>query len=378
MVKKKKSQSVKRSYKLYYFILGVLLILFLLWLIFIKSQTTTPVDNQFIRVRNQIDDSGLNSSVFEPQEIDPKNPIIPNPKKDGTILTPKSIDPTIEKPLDNLTLGFDSDGGLNYFVKGTCIDFVKNYSSQDECADNRYLAELEFLTFENKAGETLSGCFWAELKDCFELGEYGCFDGKCQEIIASDTDIKLEETNPEGYNYLTKGTCTDFSGDYLEYCVSEEILMEYAIVENKCLGLETYCEFGCSDGDCNVYEILEEPETQICEDICSIMTYSGQIVQADTQEKCDKLGELDTLETEFITNCCCFRQVIPENPPEELTCDLYCKSIVSASYFGSVYSSGDCKIGRGTGDALCSSYNGFYFADGDSTCSSTGRCCCFE
>jgi len=235
-------------------IIVAILLIVVLWLFFDKEQGTGSDDgNDFVPrpVRNFTNDTSLDSFVFEPQEINPENPVIQNPTKKGsTIFKPKLIDPAIEKPLDNLTFGFDSDGGVEYFVKGTCTDFVKNYSVDDECADNRYLSELDFLALENNAGELFSGCYWIELKDCFELGNYGCLDGKCQEIVASDTDVKLYSLNPEGYNYKTKGTCTDFSGDYLEYCASEEILIEYGVIDNACFEFEVYCETGCSDGAC--------------------------------------------------------------------------------------------------------------------------------
>jgi hypothetical protein len=394
MVKKsnrsKKNKEKGTSHKVYYYVFGILLLLFLIWFLFIQMQVTSPVDNNFTRESPRFfyNDSESNASQFEPQIIDPKAPIqLPGGGGGGKIiLTPSPILPGENVSNNSLIMGFDSDGGINYLSKGECFDFVINFSSTDECVDNQFLAELAYQTFINKQGETLSGCFWMDLKDCSEFGNYGCVDGACVDIIAKDTEKKLLDINPEGYNYLTNGSCTDYSGTYVDYCYNEELLVEYAIVENACVPLDIFCPDGCVGGACIPWDTIEEdpnpPEyiEQTCPEICSIMDFDGYAEAGDNEENCNLLEGLTSATTEYINNCCCYKESnYSESTPEvEQTCDSFCKTIVNAYSFGTLYSSGECKIGRGTGSSLCSSYGGIYISDGDQFCASTGRCCCFE
>lgn len=68
-------------------------------------------------------------------------------------------------------------------------------------------------------------------------------------IECSDSD--------NGYTIFTRGTCTDGTGTYEDYCydneIGDKVLWEYTCVDNKCVGQKVNCPYmnsACGEGAC--------------------------------------------------------------------------------------------------------------------------------
>jgi hypothetical protein len=125
----------------------------------------------------------------------------------------------------------DSDGGLNYFVKGSldvgCVSGCKTFV--DYCVDGEKL--LENYCSEGEPKEKISYC------------EKGCKEGRCVE------SEKCKDGDG-GKNYYERGG-VDFKGEiYFDYCKDKNVLIE-KICLNEGLSVVDYnCPFGCKNGSC--------------------------------------------------------------------------------------------------------------------------------
>jgi hypothetical protein len=130
----------------------------------------------------------------------------------------------------------DSDGGINYYVKG----YVTGYfgKKEDVCFDNNYLNEATCDSYGNylSVGYTCP---------------YGCANGACK--TCNDTD--------GGKNYYVKGEVYNGSSWLNDYCFDANILDEGYCSPNIGFQIDWYnCPFGCSDGAC----IMPVNETDLC------------------------------------------------------------------------------------------------------------------
>ncbi len=128
----------------------------------------------------------------------------------------------------------DSDGGLNYYVKGNCT-----------------------VSFDQSGGGVSDYCLSAAtLRECYCVGnnlEYQdyfcpiCYDGACINMTGNCTD------SDGGINYYQQGTVVIDDQHYTDYCLSNETLNEYYCMDNESLGNITHTCFLngiCEDGRC--------------------------------------------------------------------------------------------------------------------------------
>src|SRR3989344_1131192 len=97
----------------------------------------------------------------------------------------------------------DTDGGKNYFTKGTLTNSSGTFD--DKC---------EGLTGDGLSEQYCSGNIsLTEYKSCYSLGNYYCSNGACvlnQTATCTDTD--------GGKNYYVKGTLVNGNNTAVDYC----------------------------------------------------------------------------------------------------------------------------------------------------------------
>jgi len=157
----------------------------------------------------------------------------------------------------NGTQCIDSDGGINYDVKGSCTDSF-GAQGDDECLDR--------VTLSEKYCSAKPDCF-AKSYDC----PHGCSNGACiTEAPQPNVTVNCNDTDG-GINYFTKGSVSGNIGSaypagletYTDYCTSDN----QSLIERYCTDDYTNftthypCEYGCSDGAC-----LTEPTRSCPED----------------------------------------------------------------------------------------------------------------
>lgn len=122
----------------------------------------------------------------------------------------------------------DTDGGLNYYNKGT-ITFSNGTNTSDRCLSPTQITEYQCLN--NSLFSTMYYC--------------PCVDGVCINNSCTDSD--------GGLNYYTKGTLTFANGTiYTDFCSSQVgTLIEHQCTNNPDLGSVGYiCPNGCLNGAC--------------------------------------------------------------------------------------------------------------------------------
>ena len=139
----------------------------------------------------------------------------------------------------------DSDGGLDYLVKGWAED---DYSGKlwDHC--------LGYGIGDQALGEYYCNPYIVlqAYYECTSEGElWGCYDGKCIYGGCDETD--------DGENYGLKGTVSNqFSyWDRTDYCVDDVVLKEYACGDGDIDEFLKNCSdygsgVGCTDGKCEI------------------------------------------------------------------------------------------------------------------------------
>ncbi|MBL7058908.1 hypothetical protein ISS08_00435 [Candidatus Pacearchaeota archaeon] len=166
----------------------------------------------------------------------------------------------------------DSDGGLNYYIKGNATGFLFSDSNEigtreDKCAQKRF-ENGEFVGW-NYVQSCEENCGVSEAF-CHELNsgkttasslEFGCpgacEDGAClQEIDISctDSDKSLSDDIGAGLNYYKKGTVTIWVNNQIsetktDYCNGNQ-LVEFVCDSNKIESGDYDCPNGCKEGKC--------------------------------------------------------------------------------------------------------------------------------
>lgn len=141
----------------------------------------------------------------------------------------------------------DSDGGLNYGVKGTVIYNLNGDVVNDYCHANGNL-------IENYCGDT--GILGGYPYDCSREGKI-CVDGAC---VANTTQPNCTDSDG-GLDYFKKGTINGISEEGVayskeDYCppigdVNYGVLQEYGCTGNGISSVTGYkCPHGCNDGAC--------------------------------------------------------------------------------------------------------------------------------
>lgn len=415
------AKKIKSAVKIIFSVLVLGIIALLVWIFFFQTPTGPLVDD-FSRDYLRRNDTEGNSEF-------------PNPIVNQT--PPKIYEPptgggggggTAKPPVNSIT-GEDSDGGINYFAIGTCSDYTNEFSIQDICLNDKTLREFEYAEYDGK-----KGCYYVD-KYCPSEGSYSCLNGACVTFKAFATETK-EYSDFEGHNIYVKGNCTDVHGTKQESCVSEFGVNEWYIDGGYCAMLPIYCKYGCVDGACLRQNATEPTTPQCvqdsdCTNICSNPTYArcleggcscsipsepseddslfcedsdgynftnagyclegGDFIRtAKSEDSCllqnttvleyycssaDKkcYSMMVTCEDLYGTGYSCFEGACI--PPKVIlepitTCSQYCLSIERGGF-----TSGTCKVGRGTGETVCATSGLQYISGGDYTCSS-GFCCC--
>jgi len=138
----------------------------------------------------------------------------------------------------------DSDGGLNYFVRGEVRLMGSNDPKTDYCIDSKKL--YEFSCSNNKINYTLYNCEWCENGACLTNLNYNCTD------------------SDGGTNYYVKGNTQGIDGVSAaqqfvkmdDFCILEygpekkPAISEGYCLNNKVYFNSDYCPNGCVDGAC--------------------------------------------------------------------------------------------------------------------------------
>jgi len=168
----------------------------------------------------------------------------------------------------------DSDGGLNYYVKGSAegylfLDSNETGIREDQCAQKRFEGG-KFVGWnyvpncEENCG--ISESFCRELssgKTTADSLEFEC-PGKCKNgaciqetnISCIDSDKILSNELDDGLNYYKKGIVTiwengQISKNESDYCIGNSgELMEFVCDNNKVESVNYNCSNGCEDGKC--------------------------------------------------------------------------------------------------------------------------------
>ncbi|MFH1520113.1 MAG: hypothetical protein ABID61_00560 [Candidatus Micrarchaeota archaeon] len=127
----------------------------------------------------------------------------------------------------------DSDGGINYNVKGTATNGT--LTQTDVCSGDDV---LEYSCVGN---------------DIYKLSQYcmyGCSDGHCVSSTPPSQPSSTCTDSDGGSNFNVKGTATNGTFTLTDICE------ESSVVEYVCQGSAIYeilqtCNYGCSDGKCN-------------------------------------------------------------------------------------------------------------------------------
>lgn len=412
---KKKEENQSRKIILFLIILIAIILLFgVVWMIFIRGQSTggdvgstpptrPPTRGGYDGPTDNPSDGGTNppggqKPVFPQSNDSGEEPHDDPPPGGGGPGTPNPITP----PPNPEVNGLDTDGGLNYPVKGTCFDYILNYSVSDFCQDETTLIEFEFFEYDG-----LEGCWYSD-HECPEV----CVDGAC--------------TEQPGDPYIEDGiiNCNNL-------CTDNGYENGNLPGEGPCDFTMIYESFDCC---CNG-ELPSTPE-QTCYAQCIDAGLDGNKGDVQTQAECESLNGTSYLETQYIGDCCCYldfpeeinatdtdgqvgsyeghnvyvkgtctdslgdheevcsdegtavlEYFINENQcdnlliyceygcvdgacyPEPTSCLEYCESPDAG------YLHGTCEYGRGTGEVVCIDAGGIYFQEGDEFCSG-GRCCC--
>lgn len=166
----------------------------------------------------------------------------------------------------------DSDGGLNYYVKGNSTGYLFSDSNEigireDYCAQKRF-EEREFVgwnyvqTCEENCGISESFCYeLSSEKTTASSLEFecpgACKNGACvQETTrsCSDSDQSLFDELRSGLNYYKKGTVTIWENNQIsetetDYCNGDE-LTEFVCDNNNIKSGNYDCPDGCEEGKC--------------------------------------------------------------------------------------------------------------------------------
>jgi len=391
--KQSKEKSTSTSYKKYIYALLIILAVFLIWNSFIRTQTTGPDDNAYIRnftrsntsfetedpyTDHPIDDlnwSYLNNTPVN--KINPPNIQLP-PSTSPPNFKPKTIPPA-EKPADPKLTGEDTDGGKNFLVKGTCKDYIDNYSSEDVCLTASLLSELEYLNFYTDSNKLVQGCFWTELKDCGDYGDFVCEDGAC--VAAKITATSQDETYMsvlDGFNQFVKGTCSDRFGVHQETCLHPQLLNEFYVDGEDCVEIQYYCEHGCEDGACLAEPKVEE-DPYIVDGIMDCNSYCVDNNYYSGNLPSEGLCEVQKTYKEF--TCCCNQKL--SEPIED--CNLYCKNLGFDTYNRFASSESLCNDLQGVQYTItdwqedtCCCYFNAYDEDGETNDYTTKSSCYYD
>jgi len=144
----------------------------------------------------------------------------------------------------------DSDGGLDYYTKGSTLlkeNGIPGASGSDFCTG----VGNDLMEYVCQ-GNTYTGIKY----NC----PHGCYDGACLQQNQNCTD-----SDGGRYDYYTKGTITYQQGSFADFCVSPTLLTEnycdysyYPLYQGRA---DSYnCTNGCLDGAC----IQQQNQTYTC------------------------------------------------------------------------------------------------------------------
>lgn len=127
----------------------------------------------------------------------------------------------------------DSDGGINYFVKGTVVASTGKFT--DFCTGGML---TEYYCSADPAG--IANPRVANItKKCL----YGCSNGACQSQIPYCND------SDGGMNFFTQGTVTSTTGVFTDFCM-HSMLAEFYCNGTAMNSTTSACAYGCQNGAC--------------------------------------------------------------------------------------------------------------------------------
>ena len=292
--------------------------------------------------------------------------------------------------------------GLNIYEKGSCTDILGTH--EEYCSESII---TEWYILNNFCKSNVYYC------------QHGCLNGACVEeptsqdpYISDDVmncDAFCQDNNYNSGNLPGQGPC-EITMLYDEYscccngeqtsppptscsltCTSQGFTGAKidALTSQQCMSLQgsLYPQTAWLNDDCCCYFIpYDEDGDGVTNDYSTQSTcyYNAGLFYQDHCIDSQVLYEaslvLDTNNNPIDCyykplNCTrtlgqtsmCSNGACVDNPIYD-SCDAYCSSMRG-------YSSGTCEVGRGTPEAVCSSFGETYEEDGDITCS-TGNCCC--
>ena len=164
----------------------------------------------------------------------------------------------------------DTDGGLNYYSKGSTnwIENGESHSWTEYCMDNTTLRET--YCPDSTSSPQMQNAYCT----------YGCLNGACQQQTPSYTITCSDSDN--GIDYSTKGVASwsstnGSSGSLADSCTGSSTIAEAYCVNSSALPKIQYstCQYGCSEGTC-----LSQPSvttyTITCSDSDNGLDYSAK------------------------------------------------------------------------------------------------------
>lgn len=178
----------------------------------------------------------------------------------------------------NTTVCTDSDGGLNYYVKGT-IDTVipEGLTSEDYCP---YPNTNPLILMEHFCSPYTS--YQGNYTNKFYTCPYGCSNGAC---LGDGSTLACTDSDG-GKNYNVKGSVTAGEFSMTDNCVDSGSILEWYCESNKFKNAYRLCLSGtCSNGACIgtapvCGNDVCEPNEISCFDDCGwFITYTNEPVQ---------------------------------------------------------------------------------------------------
>lgn len=165
----------------------------------------------------------------------------------GSSCSENFVNLNIKVKIDDSQVCADSDGGKDYFTKGTTSGYDPIYgphTSEDNCMK---IPMTDLYELQEAYCEPNDSDIWIESYLC----PVGCKDGVC---LLSKEDETIEDSqiciDSDGNDYYTKGAVSDGSGsDSIDFCITDNRLREFTCPDPNEVVLYD-CLYGCENGAC--------------------------------------------------------------------------------------------------------------------------------
>ena len=212
-----------------------------------------------------------------------------------------------------------------------------------------------------------------------------------EEPVEDAEQVCTPSETDEGIDLFERGKCTAADGiDKTDFCIDEEFIVEYNLVEEGCNGVCAGNTFKCQNG-CEAGACMPEPEAPSCEytdtdggfdkfvaGICTGsdgVDYADECVAGDLKEYYDPGNFCDSACGGAIIECefgCSEGACLP-NPNEQ--CEDFCTAIPQKE----PYTDGSCVFKHGqTAEITCSDAGYTYENPISRKCADTSYACCCE